>query len=59
MADIFSDEQIVKILHGCDSDLKYMIADLGMVAVNLFDTARGMAYIQRITPKELVKNGQL
>ena len=55
LANIFGDPEVLKILHGCDSDLKYIIADLKMVMVNLFDTARGMAYVSRITPYEMVK----
>jgi len=37
---IFADESVTKILHGCDSDLKYLVADFGIVVCNLFDTAR-------------------
>ena len=59
LANIFGDSEVLKILHGCDSDLKYIIADLKMVMVNLFDTARGMAYVTRVTPYEMVKKSQM
>lgn len=37
---IFADEGVAKILHGCDTDLKYLVADFGIVTANVFDTAR-------------------
>jgi len=37
---LFADATVTKILHGCDSDLKYLVADLDIVICNLFDTAR-------------------
>ena len=42
---IFANPSILKIFHGCDSDLKYLIADLGIVTINLFDTARAFSFI--------------
>jgi len=48
LSGIFSDEKIIKIMHGCDSDLKFLVADLGIVTVNLFDTAKAFSFIQRI-----------
>ena len=42
---LFIDKSITKILHGCDSDIKYLVADLGVVTVNLFDTARAFSFI--------------
>jgi ribonuclease D len=42
---VFTNEEITKILHGCDSDIKYLVADLGIVTINLFDTARALSFI--------------
>lgn len=50
LRSIFADAKITKIMHGCDSDMKYLVADLGIVTINLFDTARVFAFIQRIPP---------
>ena len=47
---LFSDQRVVKILHGCDSDLKYLVADFGITVCNVCDTARLFSFIQR-TPK--------
>lgn len=38
-------ESITKIMHGCDSDIKYLVADLEIVTYNLFDTARAFSFI--------------
>ncbi len=43
-------------MHGCDSDLKYLVADLGIVTVNLFDTARAFAFVQRIPELRIIRN---
>ena len=43
-------------MHGCDSDIKYLVADLGIVTFNLFDTARAFSFIQRMPPFENIKN---
>lgn len=45
LRSIFSNPKITKIMHGCDSDLKYLVADLGIVTVNLIDTARAFAFV--------------
>ena len=52
---MFGDFKVVKILHGGDSDLKYLIADLGIVTVNVFDTARALSFIQRIPNLNTIK----
>ena len=49
---LFSNPGITKILHGCDSDIKYLVADLGIITVNLFDTARAFSFLQRIPKVE-------
>ncbi len=37
---IFQDPSIVKIFHGCDSDLQLLASDLDIMVINVFDTAR-------------------
>ena len=46
-------------MHGCDSDLKYLVADLGIVTINLIDTARAFAFIQRLPDVETIVNDHL
>mmetsp|Transcript_29553 Transcript_29553/g.45040 ORF Transcript_29553/g.45040 Transcript_29553/m.45040 type:complete len:179 (+) Transcript_29553:3056-3592(+) len=48
LAHIFANEGIVKILHGSDNDLKLLAADLDMIMVNLFDTARVLGFIHKL-----------
>lgn len=45
LGSIFEDSKITKIMHGCDSDLKYLVADLGITTINLFDTAKVFSVI--------------
>ena len=54
LSAIFRDTTITKIMHGCDSDLKYLVADLGIATVNLFDTAKVFSVIQRIPPLSVI-----
>mmetsp|Transcript_8849 Transcript_8849/g.15014 ORF Transcript_8849/g.15014 Transcript_8849/m.15014 type:complete len:90 (+) Transcript_8849:2509-2778(+) len=50
MRGVFADPGIVKILHGCDTDIKLLISDLHIVTINLFDTARAFTYIECMPP---------
>lgn len=60
MRSLFGDANITKIMHGSNNDIKYMIADLGVSTVNLFDTARVFSYIQRISPLQtILETGKL
>ena len=54
LRSIFADPGITKIMHGCDSDLKYLVADLGVVTINLIDTARVFAFISRLPRAEVI-----
>ncbi len=31
-------DKVIKILHGCDSDLKFLMRDFNFEIINLFDT---------------------
>ncbi|CAM9936441.1 unnamed protein product [Choristocarpus tenellus] len=37
---IFTDPNIVKVLHGSDSDILWLQRDLGLYVVNMFDTGQ-------------------
>lgn len=37
---VFDDPNIVKVLHGCDSDMDWLQRDFGLYVVNLFDTGQ-------------------
>ena len=57
LRQIFASPQIIKIMHGSDTDLKYLVADLNIVTVNLFDTARAFSFIQRLPDQTAVEAG--
>lgn len=42
---LMRDPSIIKILHGCDFDLKFLMSDFGIIVVNLFDTTRALEFI--------------
>lgn len=45
LKQIFEDPTIVKIFHGSETDLQLLATDLGIVTVNVFDTARAFQYL--------------
>ena len=45
LKNIFMRENVTKIMHGCDSDIKFLVPDLEIVTYNLFDTARAFSFI--------------
>ena len=48
LRSIFRDEHITKIFHGGDSDIKFLVADLGICTINFFDTQRAFNLIKKI-----------
>jgi len=44
--DIFTDPNIVKVLHGADSDVVWLQRDFGLYIVNLFDTGQAARELQ-------------
>ena len=52
---VFQDAAITKILHGSDSDQRYLVGDLGIATINLFDTARAFAFLQRFPSVDQIK----
>ena len=54
LRDTFSNPGVTKIMHGCDNDLRYLIADLGWTTQTIFDTGQAFAFLQRIlSPKQI------
>lgn len=45
LREIFQDNSITKVMHGSDSDLRYLICDLGFVTQAIFDTAYVFSFI--------------
>ena len=52
---IFSDKNVTKIMHGSDTDIKYLVSDLDICTINLFDTARALSFIQKIPPPNEIR----
>lgn len=48
LPQLFADSQIVKIFHGSDGDLQLLAADLGILTINVFDTARAYQNLERL-----------
>ena len=42
---LFESPNILKILHGCDSDLQLLMTDLGIMCLNFFDTAKAYVFM--------------
>ena len=49
---IFMNPHITKIMHGSDTDIRYLVADLNMPTIGLFDTARAFTFLRRLSPKK-------
>jgi len=43
---VFLAEEIVKVFHGCDNDLKWLKSDFDIDVVNLYDTAKAIMLIE-------------
>ncbi|XP_041378153.1 exosome component 10-like [Gigantopelta aegis] len=44
--DVFTDPNIVKVLHGADSDIVWLQRDFGVYIVNMFDTGQAARLLQ-------------
>ena len=40
LKSIFRDQNVTKIFHGFDADLKFLLSDLEIVTINIFDTGK-------------------
>jgi ribonuclease D len=54
---IFESASIVKLVHGGDTDVQLLASDLNICAVNVFDTARGYQYLQKLP--QTMQNAQM
>ena len=59
LRSIFASPNITKVMHGSDTDIKYLVADLNIATINLFDTARAFNFIQRLAPKAAFESGTI
>ncbi len=46
MKDIFESENIIKIFHGCDNDIVWLITNFEIFTRNIFDTGRAFIILQ-------------
>ena len=46
LAPIFTDESIVKVLHGANKDMEWLERDYGIYVVNMFDTGQAARVLQ-------------
>jgi ribonuclease D len=53
LAPIFANPDIVKVMHGANSDIEWLQRDFGIYVVNLFDTGRAARLIPFITSASL------
>eukprot|EP01023_Acetabularia_acetabulum_P051403 TRINITY_DN5677_c0_g1_i8.p1 TRINITY_DN5677_c0_g1~~TRINITY_DN5677_c0_g1_i8.p1 ORF type:complete len:521 (-),score=65.52 TRINITY_DN5677_c0_g1_i8:62-1624(-) len=53
LSDIFSNEDILKVVHGGDNDVVWLQKDFGLYLVNVFDTTRAATVIGRIQQMNL------
>lgn len=48
LGPIFLSQDIVKVFHGCESDLKWLKADFNIDVMNLFDTGRALMLLNNV-----------
>ena len=48
LGSIFLSQDIVKVFHGCESDLKWLKANFNIDVVNLFDTGRALMLLNNV-----------
>ena len=48
LKSLFRVISITKIFHAFDHDLKYIISDLEIVTINVFDTSKAFLFIQKL-----------
>jgi len=48
LGPIFISQDIVKVFHGCESDLKWLKANFNIDVVNLFDTGRALMLLNNV-----------
>jgi len=45
LVPIFAHPAVIKIFHGSDTDIQLLVADLAIVTINIFDTARAYQFL--------------
>lgn len=53
LAPIFANPNILKVMHGSDSDIKWLQRDFGIYVVNLFDTGKASRILPHFTSASL------
>ena len=56
---LFENERIVKVFHGCDSDLQLLATDLDIFVRNVFDTGRAYTALTRLSKLKLMPSLEL
>ena len=56
LGDIFENENIIKIFHGCDNDLFWILSNFDIKTINIYDTSRSFAVFQELINNKSYKN---
>ena len=57
LGDIFEDDKILKIFHGCDNDLFWILSNFEIKTNNIYDTSRSFVVYQELILNKSFKNG--
>ena len=57
LGDIFENENILKIFHGCSNDLSWILSNFEIKTNNIFDTSEGFIVFQELILNKNFKNG--
>ena len=57
LGDIFENEKILKIFHGCDNDLFWILSNFEIKTNNIYDTSRSFVVYQESILNKSFKNG--
>ena len=57
LGDIFESDNILKIFHGCDNDLFWILSNFEIKTSNIYDTSRSFVVYQELILNKTFKNG--
>ena len=57
LGDIFESDNILKIFHGCDNDLLWILSNFEIKTNNIYDTSRSFIVYQELILNKSFKNG--
>ena len=57
LGDIFESDNILKIFHGCDNDLFWILSNFEIKTSNIYDTSRSFVVYQELILNKSFKNG--